>query len=408
MPVAPYTLAVLDEQQSFEIIGSLCEVRVASESAGAAAGSIAGPDTRMVTMTVTEKGYCLDGDGRLDLRHPDIIDDLEHPEAPQSAIGFLVEGLRLRRLRQMPAVAVLSCDNLAGNGRLLAAAARDYAAALDPDLARWIEAEIPFPSSMVDSITPATTDALVQRVASQLGVEDRWPVQREAFVQWVVEEHRSRESPDWERAGVTLTDDVSGYERAKLRLLNGAHSALAYVGLLRGHETVAEAMRDVQLKTFVRDLMREDVAPTLPRVRGLDIEQYVESVLRRFANPAIRHELAQIAWDGSKKLPIRILGTLRDSLAAGAPIDRPCMTLAAWMQFVRRRTAAGIALVDPLAERLACLARERTTGEAEADVRAFLALDEVFPREIATDAHFRGTLERAYRRLSDAQSALTT
>ena len=159
-----------------------------------------------------------------------------------------------------------------------------------------------------------------------------------------------------------MTSDVSGYEQAKLRLLNGAHSTLAYAGLLMGHETVADAMRDTSLSAFVRDLMREDIAATLSPVQGLDIPSHIESVLWRFANPAIRHELAQIAWDGSKKLPVRILGTVRDALALGRPIDRPCMTLAAWMHFVRRRTRAGNALIDPLADRLARLARRRRPG----------------------------------------------
>lgn len=402
-----YTLAVLDEQSSFEVIGSLCEVMVAAGSSDAAVRAIAGPDTRLVTMTVTEKGYCLDGDSRLDRRHPDIVRDLARPRAPCSAIGFLVEGLRLRRAQGQGAVPVLSCDNLAGNGRLLAAAVRDYAAEIDADLAAWIESEVPFPCTMVDSITPATTPALEQRVAEALGLVDRWPVQRESFVQWVVEEHRALESPDWEGAGAVLTDDVSGYERAKLRLLNGAHSTLAYVGLLRGHETVEQAMRDPALRSFVEDLMREDVTPTLQPVRGLDLGSYIASVLRRFANPAIRHELAQIAWDGSKKLPVRLLGTIRDALTAGASVERPCVTLAAWMHFVRR-PAAGIELVDPLAARLAEVVRDRMTGEPATDVPAFLELREVFPRDLAENEQFRREVERAYRRLAAAPSALLT
>jgi fructuronate reductase len=403
-----YALAILDEHESFEVIGSLCGVQVAGESPHVVSSSIASPATRLVTLTVTEKGYCLDGGSRLDLQHADIRHDLEHPESPRSAIGLLVEGLRLRRARQLPAVPVLSCDNLASNGRLLAAAAREFAAQLDPGLAAWIEAEVAFPCTMVDSITPATTPALVQRVTMELGMEDRWPVQRESFVQWVVEEHEALESPDWARAGVTLTDDVSGYERAKLRLLNGAHSTLAYVGILRGHQTVADAMRDTALSAFVRDLMRKDVAPTLRPVRGLDIDGYIEAVLRRFANPSIHHELAQIAWDGSKKLPIRIIGTIQDALANGAPIERPCVTLAAWMHFVRRRTAEAVALVDPLSERLACLARERTTGDTTNDVGAFLSLHEMLPRDLAEDVRLRKALERAYGKLATAPGNLVT
>jgi fructuronate reductase len=260
---------------------------------------------------------------------------------------------------------------------------------------------------MVDSITPATTPELRSTVETALGVHDAWPVQREAFVQWVVEEHRALESPEWEAAGVLVTRDVAGHERAKLRLLNGAHSTLAYVGLLRGHQTVTEAMGDAALAAAVRRLMLEDVAATLSPVAGLDVPGYVASVLRRFANPAIRHELAQIAWDGTKKLPVRILGTVRDARRLGRSLDRLCLPLAAWMHFVRRRSAAGTAIVDPLAARLAALARDLTGADAAGDVVAFLDLEEVFPRDLAADPAFRDSLERAYRRLADGGAELT-
>jgi fructuronate reductase len=402
-----YTLAVVDESPSFEVLGSLCEVLVAGDVPAAALRRVARPETRLLTMTVTEKGYCLDVDGHLDLTHPDVRHDLEQPRLPRSAIGFVVEGLRLRRELGLPPVPVMSCDNLAGNGHLLSAAVRSLAAALDPSLAAWIEGEVPFPCTMVDSITPATTPELRERVAAATGLEDAWPVQREAFVQWVVEEHRAVQSPDWAAAGVVVTNDVAGYERAKLRLLNGAHSTLAYVGLLQGHATVREAMQDDALAALVRELMLDDVAPTLRPVQGLDVTEYVDAVLRRFRNPVIRHELAQIAWDGSKKLPVRILGTVRDALAAGRPLDRLCVPLAAWMHFVRRRVAAGVPLVDPLSDRLDELARGRTDGSAANDVAAFLALGEVFPRDLAAAAPFRVALERAYARVGSAAAALT-
>jgi fructuronate reductase len=394
-----YTLAVLDERVSFEVIGSLAEVLVAPEAPEAVLGRLAGVATRMVTLTVTEKGYCLDGEGALDLAHPDIRLDCAAPARPRSAIGYLVEGLRRRRLAGLGPVPVLSCDNLAGNGRLLRAAVLALARERDADLAAWIEAEVPFPCTMVDSITPATTTTLRTRVAEATGLEDLWPVQREAFVQWVVEEHDAAESPDWSRTGVTLTGDVSGFEQAKLRLLNGAHSTLAYVGLLRGHQTVAEAMADDELAAFVGTMMATDIAPTLRPPRGLDVGDYIRALLQRFRNATLRHELAQIAWAGSKKLPFRILGTVGDALAAGAPVDRLCLPLAAWMHFVRRRTGQGIALVDPLAEKLARLARA-TTGDAESDIAAFLELEEVFPRGLAADDRFRTALEQSYLRVA--------
>lgn len=402
-----YTLAVLDRQVSYEVIGSHCGFLVAAEAPQAVLDRLASPVTRLVTLTVTEKGYCLDNAGSLDVAHPDIRHDLASPGQPRSAIGYLVEGLRRRRAAGLGPVPVISCDNLAGNGRLLGAAVQSLAAETDPELAAWIAAEVPFPCSMVDSITPATTDALRARTAATTGLEDRWPVQREAFVQWVVEEHGAAQRPDWASAGVAVTSDVTGYEQAKLRLLNGAHSTLAYAGLLRGHETVAGAMADAELAAFVRDMMVEDIAPTLRAPRDLDLPAYIASIPERFANAEIRHELAQIAWDGSKKLPFRILGTVRDALAAGAPVDRLCVPLAAWMQFLRRRTQDGIALVDPLAPRLAEVAAA-TSGDPAADVGRFLALSEVFPRDLAADDRFRAALRRAYDRLAGRTGTLAT
>ncbi len=395
-----YTLAELDDEISFEVIGSMCEALVASESPTAAMERIARPMTRMITLTVTEKGYCLDAEGRLDFDHADIRHDLADPAAPVSAVGLVVGGLALRRERGLHGVPVLSCDNLAGNGRLLAAALESFARRRDPSLADWIAAQIPCPCTMVDSITPATSDALRQRVAAAIALDDHWPVQRERFVQWVVEAHASREAPDWAAAGVTITDDVSGYERAKLRILNAAHSTLAYRGLLRGHETVAEAMRDESLVTLVRALVIEEVLPTLRPVKGLDYGAYLASILRRFQNPALRHELAQIAWDGSQKLPFRVLGTVRDGLANGQDVTRLCGTVAAWMHFVRRRAAAGIAIVDPLSDRLLRLARDETSGEASRDIPAFLGLETMFPRDLVADQRFRDALARAYAELA--------
>jgi fructuronate reductase len=402
-----YTLAVVDEPSSCEVLGSLREVIVAAQHVDRALARAASPEARLLTLTVTEKAYCLDVDGCLDLGHADVAHDVQHPREPRSAVGFVVESLRLRRERGLPPLTVVSCDNLAGNGRLLAAAVRRLAQATDVALAAWIDGEVPFPCTMVDSITPASTPELQAQVLAVTGLEDAWPVQREGFVQWVIERHQARESPDWEAAGVIVTDDVAGYERAKLRLLNGAHSTLAYAGLLRGHATVAEAMQDDALVEFVRGMMLDDIAPALQRVRGLDVDAYVQSLMRRFRNPVIRHELAQIAWDGSKKLPVRILGSVRDALAAGRPLDRLSVPLAAWMHFVRRRATADVALVDPIAARLAGLARSQTTGDPAADVAAFLTLVEVFPRELAASASLRTALVKAYARLALDGAPLT-
>jgi fructuronate reductase len=324
-----YTLAQLDAETTFRVIGSILEVLVAPEDPPSVFARLAAPDTRMVTLTVTEKGYCLTGDGKLDTVHPDIVHDLANPREPVSAVGYVVEGLRRRHQVGLPPYAVVACDNLADNGWRLKAAVVAFAEAIDPALAAWIEAEGRFPRTMVDSITPATDDALRARVETATGLTDAWPIQREAFTQWVVEDVLGDGAPDLASVGVTLTDDVRGFERAKLRLLNGVHSTIAYAGLLKGHETVFEAISDPDLAKIAEDLMVQDIIPTLTAPRGLDLAAYAQAILARFRNPEIRHLLSQIAWDGSQKLPFRILGTVADALSAGRPVDGLALPLAA-------------------------------------------------------------------------------
>ncbi len=394
-----YTIAIRDEAIAYQVIGACREVLVAPENPAAVLARLCSPSTHLVTLTVTEKGYCLGADGSLDLKHPDIQKDLSNPRAPVSAVGFIAEGLRRRRDVGLPPFIVVSCDNLVDNGARLARATAQLAESSDRVLARWIEREVSFPRTMVDSITPATTDALKESVAKALGVQDRWPVQREGFVQWVIEDISRSPAPDWQSAGVTLTNDVAGYDRAKLRLLNGAHSTLAYVGLLSGHVTVAEAMKDDSLRSFVQTLMTEDILPTLIAPRGLDLRAYIDAILERFRNPNMHHALAQIAMDGSQKLPFRLLGTIRDALAAGRPVDRLCVPIAAWMQFVRRAAVNGERVKDPLAASLFDIGRA-CEGHGATDTLRFLALDSVFPPDLRSDPRVMRALATAYDRWS--------
>lgn len=390
-----YTLATLDESTSYRVIGALKQTLVAAEDPQSVLKQLSAPHTRVVTITVTEKGYCLGAEGNLDMAHGDIRRDLRSPHSPTSLIGYLVEGLRLRRASGVGPLTIVSCDNLVDNGMRLARAVEQFADVNDRNLARWIQEKVAFPRTMVDSITPATTDDLRERVAEVLGVTDRWPVQREDFVQWVIEDRSAGDTPDWESAGVIVTDDVGAYDRAKLRLLNGAHSSLAYLGLLAGHETVAGAMQDSDLASFIGTLMKRDILPTLEAPRGLDLGIYIQAILKRFRNPAIRHALAQIAWDGSQKLPVRLLGTIHDNLEAGRPIDRLCVPVAAWMHFVRRKAAEGEQVVDPLAKRLFDIGKH-CQNRASADLPIFLALEQMFAPSLAVNETFLSGLERAY------------
>jgi fructuronate reductase len=399
-----YTLVELDATPTLRVIGALRELLVAAQSPDALSRRLRDPDTSIVTMTVTEKGYCLDGGGELDLAHPDIAHDLRHPAAPRSLIGWLVRGLELRRERAIPPYLAISCDNLSDNGTKLRRAVLALAKRRDASLAGWIEERALFPRTMVDSITPATDQALRERVAAAGGLEDAWPVQRERFVQWVMEEVDFAAQPDWASIGVTVSRDVRAYESAKLRLLNGAHSSLAYLGLLAGLETVAEAILQPTLRSFIERLMADDIEPTLTAPQPGALSAYRRSILRRFENPAMRHQLAQIAWDGSQKLPIRLLGTIADALRSGRPLARLTVPIAAWMQFVRGRARDGVPIVDPLAPRLAALGPQ-LTGIASEDLPLFLALPGVYPETLAREPRFTRALGEAYDRIT-ARGAL--
>lgn len=381
-----YVLATREAQPSYRVIGAIKEALTAPETPQAVFAHLM--SARLVTATVTEKGYCLTPVGDLDLAHPDIAHDLARPPFPVSLVGWLAEGLSRRRAARLAPFVALSCDNLSDNGGKLGRAVVSFARASgDVALADWIEGEAVFPCSMVDSITPATDDALRAEVEAATGLTDAWPVQREAFLQWVVEDRLGDLGPAFAAAGVTLTADVTAFERAKLRLLNGAHSTLAYVGLLKGHETVAQAMADPELAAFVETLMADDIAPTLGPTPDLDVPAYIAAILARFRNPAIVHRLAQIAWDGSQKLPFRILETTAEALAAGRSVARLAVPVAAWMRFIESR--AGQEIVDPMAAQFAGLR----------GVTDFLALSAIFPAELVANPIWRAAVTEAYAKL---------
>lgn len=391
-----YTLAEIEHGVNYRVIGALRESWVATENPARLRARLRDTALRAVTLTVTEKGYCLAADGQLDLQHPDIQHDLLHPAEPRSVPGWLVAMLGDRQAAGLPPPVVLSCDNLTDNGRRLRAAVVAFANRVNTELGTWIAAETAFPCTMVDSITPATTDGLRNQVAAALGVADAWPVQREPFTQWIIEDDpRLKDGPNWAAAGAVVTTDVAGFEQAKLRLLNGAHSTLAYVGLLRGHQTVREAMEDPALASFVERLMLDDIAPQVRCPSGLNASAYVSAILQRFRNPSLRHELAQIAWDGSQKLPFRLLGTATDALRAGADLQRLAVPVAAWIRFLLSRHEEGREVVDPLAAALLA----RIDGAARAGtsvVEAVLAMDSVFSPELRASTQFREAVNAAY------------
>lgn len=389
-----YTLVELDRVPRLRVIGALKEILTAPQTPDLALARLADPAVALITLTVTEKGYGLDASGALDPAHPDIAHDLTRAPTPASAVGWLVEGLRRRFAAGARAPSVVSCDNLPDNGRRLGGACAEMARRQgDAPLAEWITAQVAFPNTMVDSITPATDTPLRALVRERLGLEDAWPVQREPFTQWVIEDRLNPGGPDLAAAGATLAADVRPFELAKLRLLNAAHSSLAYLGLLAGLDHVSDAMAAPWLGRFIETLLMEDIAPWLP-AGGPPPAAYTASILTRFRNPAIRHRLAQIAADGSQKLPARLVPSLAAARAAGHPLGRLILPLAAWIAILRRETRAGRAVADPLAERLGALS-------GEADAATLLAEAGVLTRDLASDAQISAALDRALAHLAD-------
>lgn len=390
-----YTLAILDEKSGHRIIGSVKEAVHAPSEQRALMARLASPDVRVVTLTITEKGYCLDAKGALDASHADIAHDIANPAAPKSAIGWLVAGLKARRAAKLAPFCALSCDNLSGNGVKLRAAVIALAEASDPNLAKWIAGEARFPSTMVDSITPASDAKLLASIKAAIGLADAAPVQREAFTAWVIENDLPERFPDLASVGAVVTPDVAGFERAKLRMLNGAHSTMAYLGLARGRATVGEAMADKELSVLVDEMMQGEIAPSIKAPPGLDLDEYRRALLKRFRNPAITHKLSQIAWDGSQKLPIRLFGTIADNLVAGRPIDKLTTGVAAWMRFLARAARTGAEITDPTAADLKKAGAD-ASDNAQRDTEMFLERTQIAPANVAANAVFRTALTRAY------------
>ena len=388
-----YTLVELDAEPGYRIVGSLKDYLVASENPALVFRRLTDPGVKLVTITVTEKGYCLDGAGALDLAHPDIVHDLGKPKVPRSLIGWVAEGLRCRRAAGLAAFTVLSCDNLVGNGpKLRAAVLALVRAQNDAALADWIARDVRFPATMVDSITPHADAAFLKAIEDATGLRDEAAVRRERFAQWVIEDDVPADFPDLASVGVTMTKRVKDHELAKLRLLNGAHSALAYLGLAAGHKTVYEAMCDASLAHFVEAMMREDEARTLHV--GFDVSVYIGRLIARLKNPAVAHRLTQIAADGSVKIPYRFLEPAAELLAARGNPGRLLVPVAAWMRFVVAETRAGRTLDDPMAARLGGIGKD--AHDTSADVDLFLPLEGVFPATLRTDERFVKGLRDEY------------
>ena len=396
-----YTLSVRSgEGERLRVIGSVVDVIVATQERERLLAAMSDPRVRILTLTVTEKGYCHDpATGALNEADAGIVQDLKTPDAPGTAPGLVIAALARRRAAGIAPFTVLTCDNLPSNGTVARRILTRFAELRDADLGAWVAGEVAFPATMVDRITPATTDEDRARVDAALGVTDAWPVVTEPFSQWVIEDRFPTGRPAFEATGAEMVADVAPYELMKLRLLNGAHSSLAYLGYLAGYQFVSDVMGDASYARFVASLMEEATA-TLTVPPSTDLAGYKAALLDRFRNPALKHRTWQICMDGSQKLPQRLLGTIRDCLKRGAPFGRLALGVAGWMRYVTAIDEKGQAIDvrDPLAGDLRALA-DAAGRDAERLVHAFLGVEKVFGQDLAADPRFVSAVTERLARL---------
>jgi mannitol 2-dehydrogenase len=344
------------------VIGSIIDYLYAPEDPVAVIERLSHEATRIVSLTVTEGGYGIDDTtGEFSPSTPGVAEDLEVGALPRTVFGLVTDALARRRERGTAPFTVVSCDNLPGNGRLARTAFTAFARLRDPELADWIEHEVRFPNSMVDRITPATTDADREALRERFGIEDRWPVVCEPFAQWVLEDSFSLPRPPYEQAGVQVVDDVEPYELMKLRLLNGSHQGLAYFGRLCGYELVDEAARDPLLQAFLRGYMDNEAAPTLDPVPSVDLEDYKRTLIERFSNPEIRDTIARLCAESSDRIPKWVVPVARVQLARNGELEGCATIIASWARYAEGvdEQGAPIDVVDRRREQVMALAERQ-------------------------------------------------
>ena len=388
-----YTLFELgdsDDTQS-RIIGSISDMLLAEDSIQAVIDKLASPHIRIVSLTITEGGYCIDDSTGEFMAHlPQIQQDLAQPHAPRTVFGVLCAALAQRRANNTPAFTVMSCDNLPHNGNVARKALLAFAALSNPDLHDWIAANVSFPNAMVDRITPMTSNAHRLQLHDQLGIDDAWPVVCEPFIQWVLEDKFSNGRPAWETVGVQLTDDVTPYEEMKIKLLNGSHLALTYLGFLKGYRFVHDTMNDPLFVAYMRAYMDKDVTPQLAPVPGIDLAAYKNTLVQRFSNQAIADQLERVCSDGSSKFPKFTVPTINRLIAAGAELKRAALVVAAWALYLKGVDENGqtYAIPDPRAEFCQAL-----VADDELIVQRLLGVEEIFGTAIAQSAEFVAAFE---------------
>jgi len=386
------------EKSAVKVIGSVIEsLHPTFDGKQAVLEKMAEEQVAIVSMTITEKGYCADpATGKLDQNNGLIKADLLNPSEPTSAIAYLVEALRIRRERNLKAFTIMSCDNVQENGHVARAAVLEFAALVDPELADWIKQNVTFPCTMVDRIVPAATDATLMEIADLVGVNDPCGIACEPFIQWVIEDNFVNGRPDWSVAGAEFVPDVVPFEEMKLRMLNGSHSFLAYLGYLGGYAHISDTMTNENYRKGAFDMMMQAQAPSLNMPEGTDLQAYAELLIARFTNPSLKHQTWQIAMDGSQKIPQRMGGSLRFHLQNGTDYKWLATGIAGWMKYVGAvdENGAEIDVRDPMAEQFKSIYQQHDTNSAI--VKAMLSIESIFGTDLIENESFVSEVNNAY------------
>ncbi len=385
--------------QTARVIGSLVDYIYAPENREAAIEKMAAVETRIVSLTITEGGYFIDeGTGEFLAGHPDIQHDLQHPAEPVTSLGFIAEALDRRRKRGSPPFTVMSCDNLQGNGHVVSRVLLAFTGLGNPPLQQWIADQVVFPNSMVDRITPATTAADIASLSVKFGLDDAWPVVTEPFRQWVIEDNFCNGRPEWEKAGAQLISDVAPYETMKMRLLNGSHLAMAYLGALHGFTYVHEIMLDPLFRSFLAAFMAE-VTPVVPQIPGISVTEYKSSLMERFSNPTINDQVTRIASEGSAKMPKWLLPSIVELLEQHGPTDLLSLVVASWIFYLGRgvdERGQPLNIIDARRAELTEMAKRSTT-----DPRPMLAIKSIFGEKLPSNETFVQSVRSGLQMLSN-------
>ena len=395
-------LSISNKKKQAQKISSISNFFIAKKEHQSLLDALSDEQIEIVSLTITEKGYYYNSDKQeLDFSNQNIIDDLEYPDNPKTAVGFIVAGLKERYLNGKMPFTILSCDNLPNNGAVVKKIVLDFAQKTEPSLAKWISKEVCFPSSMVDRITPATKEQDIINFANENGVYDPALVVHEDFFQWVIEDKFSSERPKFELAGIQMVRDVELHEKMKLRCLNGTHSALAYLGYLAGFNTIAECVSHASMVNYIQYLWDKEIIPTLETPEGENLDDYCNKLLERYQNPAIEHKTWQIAMDGSQKLPQRILETVSDLIKHRRDFQGLALAIAAWMKYVTGISLNGdtIDVRDPLVNDFAIIAKKSKTSEHY--VNFILNQSKVFPANLRDSSAFRIQILKSYKFLEE-------